>query len=268
MPRIYETAKVFSNVLMAKGGIIRLGLVEATIAHAILPGQFVVLEPLSKGSVLPRPFSVYYCGGEVISLAIQVRGKNTECYAALRSGDTVKILGPCGQPAVIDKEAELFLLVGGGCGLASLYWLAANLGERGRRVLAAGGFKSEDFVFGEKMMGDAIDNQLIIATEDGSGGFRQGTAVDLLEDILGGDDKLPEDRGKIRIFTCGPKSMMRQIAQIASGEGIPCLVFMEEIMGCGLGACKGCAIKTVNGIRHICEDGPIFLAKEVIWDEC
>jgi len=35
-------------------------------------------------------------------------------------------------------------------------------------------------------------------------------------------------------------------------------VSMEEYMACGIGACKGCAIQTKAGIKHVCTDGPVF----------
>jgi hypothetical protein len=38
-------------------------------------------------------------------------------------------------------------------------------------------------------------------------------------------------------------------------------------MACGAGACLGCTIKTINGNRRCCADGPIFAAEEIIFDE-
>ena len=40
-------------------------------------------------------------------------------------------------------------------------------------------------------------------------------------------------------------------------------------MGCGVGACLVCACKTKEAdgehYRHVCKDGPVFDAKEVVW---
>jgi len=47
-------------------------------------------------------------------------------------------------------------------------------------------------------------------------------------------------------------------------KNIPCQVSMEEKMGCGVGVCLGCVIKTVNGLRRVCKDGPVFDIKEVV----
>jgi dihydroorotate dehydrogenase electron transfer subunit len=35
-------------------------------------------------------------------------------------------------------------------------------------------------------------------------------------------------------------------------------VSLEEYMGCGIGACKSCAVFTKDGVKHVCTDGPIF----------
>ena len=40
----------------------------------------------------------------------------------------------------------------------------------------------------------------------------------------------------------------------------------EERMGCGFGACMGCSIKTKNGNKRICKDGPVLDSEEIIWE--
>ena len=40
---------------------------------------------------------------------------------------------------------------------------------------------------------------------------------------------------------------------------------LEEYMGCGIGACKSCAVFTKNGVKHVCTDGPIFRGDELCW---
>ena len=39
----------------------------------------------------------------------------------------------------------------------------------------------------------------------------------------------------------------------------------EERMGCGFGACMGCTIKTKNGNRRVCKEGPVFRKEDIIW---
>jgi len=38
-------------------------------------------------------------------------------------------------------------------------------------------------------------------------------------------------------------------------------------MGCGLGVCYGCTVKTKSGLRQVCKDGPIFDLDDILWDE-
>jgi dihydroorotate dehydrogenase electron transfer subunit len=33
---------------------------------------------------------------------------------------------------------------------------------------------------------------------------------------------------------------------------------LEARMGCGFGACMGCAIQTKHGVARVCKNGPIF----------
>jgi dihydroorotate dehydrogenase electron transfer subunit len=99
-----------------------------------------------------------------------------------------------------------------------------------------------------------------------------------------------------QIFTCGPKPMLRKIAEIASKVSIDGQVSLEEHMGCGIGACLGCVCKIKTNLsaclpergrsqsgnaqaeeknnnkeeydyKRVCVDGPVFKASEVIWDD-
>ena len=38
-------------------------------------------------------------------------------------------------------------------------------------------------------------------------------------------------------------------------------------MACGIGACLGCAIRTANGYKLVCKDGPVFDAQEIDWEK-
>ena len=49
--------------------------------------------------------------------------------------------------------------------------------------------------------------------------------------------------------------------------GKPVFISMEMRMACGLGVCYGCTIRTKNGLKQVCKDGPVFDLNEIIWDE-
>jgi dihydroorotate dehydrogenase electron transfer subunit len=46
----------------------------------------------------------------------------------------------------------------------------------------------------------------------------------------------------------------------ASKMQIPCFVSVEQIMACGVGACMGCVVKTIDppGYKRACKEGPGF----------
>ncbi|MFH1655267.1 MAG: diguanylate cyclase, partial [Candidatus Omnitrophota bacterium] len=64
---------------------------------------------------------------------------------------------------------------------------------------------------------------------------------------------------------CGPKPMLEEIANISKKYKIPAQVSLEEHMACGIGACFGCVVRTKNGYKRVCKDGPVFQTKELIF---
>ena len=72
------------------------------------------------------------------------------------------------------------------------------------------------------------------------------------------------------IYACGPMVMLKALAEIAKEFGIRCQVSLEERMGCGVGACLVCACKTRDkqgqeNYSHVCKNGPVFEAEEVVF---
>ena len=58
--------------------------------------------------------------------------------------------------------------------------------------------------------------------------------------------------------------MMEKIVEIAEKNNVQCEVSMEERMACGVKACVGCSIKTAEGMKKVCHDGPVFNSKIII----
>ena len=98
----------------------------------------------------------------------------------------------------------------------------------------------------------------ILCTDDGSTGTR-GTVVD-------GLSTLPDDPNH-EYYGCGPNPMMKAVSEFAQKRGVRCWVSMEQIMGCAVGACMGCAIETrkPNRFARVCTEGPVFDADNIIW---
>jgi dihydroorotate dehydrogenase electron transfer subunit len=65
--------------------------------------------------------------------------------------------------------------------------------------------------------------------------------------------------------------MMRAVARLADQHRRTCDVSLEQVMGCGLGGCYSCVVLTHAAGRaphyvRSCLDGPVFDARQVVWD--
>jgi len=124
--------------------------------------------------------------------------------------------------------------------------------------------------------------KLHISTEDGSLGYK-GLVTELLKKNLSTLYSLPRAseasfRGLLvpnrvysgsglstSIYACGPKGMLEEVAFLSKKYKIPCQVSFEQFMGCGIGICNACVIKTKHGYKKVCKDGPVFDAEEIDW---
>ena len=254
--RAYDAAdcKVLKKAEIAPG-IFDLVVLFPQAAQIARPGQFAQF--LVPGKTLRRPISI--CGIDreagTLRFVFQVRGEGTRELSRILPEETVNLLAPLGKGFEPGGTFHRAVLVGGGIGVPPLLAAAEQLGESA--VLAAG-FRSADGVILVKDF-EALGCRTLVATDDGSAGHH-GPVTELLRD-------LPFDAA----FACGPKPMLRAVAGIARERGVPCWVSMEERMACGIGACLGCAIKLrgENGAYygHVCKDGPVFDAGQIVWGE-
>jgi len=240
-----------------------LGLRAPRISSQVVPGQFVMLGPLSPDSTDPflnRPLSVHRVSEDGILYVLLARvGRGTALIATLDRGDTLGVLGPLGRGFSVPDETETVIAVGGGMGVAPLCFLAEKQASAGMRVrLLYGAAKADQLVPVGEIAEEGVEVSL--ATEDGSHGIR-GTAVDLLQSEF-------EDRGqggdKCYLAACGPWAMLQAVADMTSGLDIPSEVSLENRMACGVGACLGCKVHFSTGSSgRVCRDGPVFDTKEV-----
>ncbi len=125
------------------------------------------------------------------------------------------------------------------------------------------GAKTRDRVLAEKEFKNLTD-QVLVATDDGSQG-KKGFISDILVDVL--DNTLSTAHYPLStIYACGPQPMLKAVADIAFQKKIDCQVSMEQHMACGIGTCLGCVIQTKNGYKKVCDDGPVFDARNLIFD--
>lgn len=222
----------------------------------IEPGQFVMINPLNDSSQTPRPFSVAYINRNYnsISILFKVVGTNTKSFSKLKKDDFVEISGPHGKPIPISETKKNYILVGGGIGTAALLLLARELI---RPVTALLGGKSRSHILDDglfKWYGCTVK----VAIEEEEDVF----VTDLLE------KELKIDGGKSAVVACGPKLMLKRVAELCQEYGNECQVILEEFMACGVGSCKSCKIfgKDSNE-KHVCTDGPAFDANWVDWEK-
>jgi dihydroorotate dehydrogenase electron transfer subunit len=261
-----KEVKIESNKKCAKDTYI-LSL-ESGVLGEIFPGQFVCLQPLSENSAMARPFSIFDIESHVFPrILYKVTGENTRLMSLLKPGQKIKIWGPLGQekPPFHYGNYDQVWFVGGGIGLAPLNYMASRFKHGGS--LFSGkifwGFKTNLEIPCVEWEFDPLSpNENYFVTEDGSSPHC-GLVTDLLNEKL-----LENCFQEILVITCGPKPMMKQVAELCAACKTDCYVILETIMACGIGVCLGCSIKMKSGeMKRVCHDGPVFPAKEVIWDE-
>jgi dihydroorotate dehydrogenase electron transfer subunit len=225
------------------------------IAREARPGQFVMVR-CGPETTLPRPFSVHQADGDRIALFYAVRegGRGTEWLSQQKSGASASIFGPLGNGFVLPHNTQNLLLVAGGTGIAPLYFLARHAAENNYKVtLLYGTVDKNRYPIKSEI-------QEVAVTEDGSVG-KKGLVTDLLPRFTEQSD---------HIFACGPMPMYQDMFKRRKElklEGKSVQISLEVRMGCGVGVCYGCTVKTKGGLKQVCKDGPIFELGEILWDE-
>jgi dihydroorotate dehydrogenase electron transfer subunit len=253
-------APVVANVEVLPD-IYLMRLEAPTIAVEARPGQFVMVD-CGGDTWLPRPFSIHRVDGGRLALLFSVVGKGTKRLSQMKKGDTFNIFGPLGNGFTLNLESKNVLLVAGGLGIAPLYFLAEAAAGAGKKVTFITGARSRESLlpvslpqhYYEKGLPPAGVN-VVCATEDGSEGFK-GLATQLVPHYLKGADQ---------VFACGPAAMYQSLAAIPELKGKDVQLSLETMMGCGVGVCYGCTIKTKKGLKQVCKDGPVFQMEEVIF---
>ena len=224
-------------------------------AESAQPGQFIHVL-CGDGVLLRRPISICDCGKGWLRFIFAVRGEGTNLLSHKKEGDMLDILGPLGMGFDVSKKGEgTAILIGGGIGIYPLINLAKALGNDTEAIL---GFRNKDLIVLEDEF-NKICNETHIATDDGSYGFHGLVTDVLLEQI--------KAKNVTSIYACGPMPMMKEIKKIALENNIHCQLSLEERMGCGIGACAVCVCKIKGEYSKVCQNGPVYNAKEVDFDD-
>jgi len=259
-------ARVLSNeqVLRYPGAVYFLMQIEAdAIAGEGRPGQFLMLK-CDNNCLLRRPLSIHgvSLGGQVRLLyrvvtdaAGGAEGRGTGWLSQLREGDSVDVIGPLGNGFSVAAKSGKLLLVAGGIGIAPLSFLAEKSVTEGREVVLLMGARSAAGMLTQNMLPSGVT--CVFTTDDGSAG-KKGPVTEILPEYMEWADQ---------VFACGPRAMLERMASLPAAGSASVQVSLEVRMGCGSGACYGCSIKTLNGMRRVCREGPVFDIKDIIWQE-
>lgn len=263
-----EQVRVLWN-RMECSGYFRMGLTCHPEYVRSKPGQFVMVRVTDLMTpLLRRPFSIHRLirseGGvlEGIEILYKVVGMGTERLSRCVPGDGLNLLGPLGRGFALPEKPGRIFIVAGGIGVAPMTFLTETLREKGfdisKCMVFIGSRSREDLLCMDDFFTMGVET-LHITTDDGTAGEKDVVTGPLERAIR---DRLPD-----LIYACGPIPMLRATGHIAGKYGIPCQISIETMMGCGMGACLGCAVPAADApdqYLHACIDGPVFNASEIL----
>jgi len=227
--------------------------------NSYIPGQFAMLS--IPNVFLRRPFSVAQFSDGICEIIFKIVGTGTRALSSMKSGETISILGPCGNGFNISNiehdGKDIAVCVAGGYGIAPIYGLSEILCNSGVEVHVFYGAVSKfDLLLLDKLK--AVGAGLNVATEDGSIGFK-GLVTELLNKEL-------SSTSPSNVFACGPDGLLKALGEIDALRSVNVQVSLESHMACGMGVCLGCARRMKDGsFAHICKDGPVFDLNDVLF---
>ena len=257
---IYSMAdfQVIDNIAVsADAALLRLSPADPSVRLSetdIRPGQFVQVKTPCNATFLRRPISICNVSEANNELWLLVRNAGAGSHAIMQTtaGGTLNLIAPLGSGFSIEKAGNRPLLTGGGVGVAPLLYLGKKLKAQGIDPVILLGARTKDLL----LLTEAFANigDLRISTDDGSCG-EKGVVT----------SNTAFNESYTSIYCCGPMPMMKSVAKIAYAKEIFCEVSLENVMGCGIGACLCCVEKTVKGNVCVCKEGPVFNINQLLW---
>lgn len=243
-------------------------------------------DTMGRGIILRRPYSFCEVTAKDDKTTVEILycavGPASLRMTTLKPADKINVIGPLGNGFSIPQGKTAAVLVIGGMGAPPIQHLAAVLSQKHPDIyplVFAGAKTKTELPFDGRV--DEVSKEIgfpisafakfgvesQIATEDGSAGFA-GPVTACLNAWLDENDVTAE---KAIIYACGPEAMLAEVARIAETKKIDCQVSMERRMACGIGVCQSCAVECKTGAggkteyKLCCKDGPVFDAKEVVF---
>ena len=241
-------------------GVFYMKVEAAEIARNRKAGQFVIVQVEKEfGERIPLTIADANADEGWIALVFQAVGATTYKLSLMEAGQSLPtIVGPLGNPSVIEKKDGPVVVVGGGFGVAPCYPIVQAHKAIGNKVIMVIAARTKDLlIYVDEMK--AIADEVIIMTDDGSAG-RQGVSTVPLKEMC--ESQTPP----AEVIAIGPPIMMKFCALTTQPFNVPTTVSLNTIMIDGTGMCGGCRVSVGGKTKFVCVDGPEFDAHTVDWD--
>ncbi len=256
--------EIVTNIECGRG-LKRMRLHALNAPFECAPGQFVMFDLPESGFYFRRPFSVLLTEApDCFDLYYKVVGSGTRIMADMTPGMHISCLGPLGKGFEPPTHPATALYIGGGIGIAPVYFLAHRDFKKGHTpgFCFYGVRSQEEIGLADDLATVFGDEHLFLATDDGSTGFH-GNVVQrlaLCDDIVNAAQEA---------YVCGPTRMMEAVCAhlYAVNPALRIQVSLEEHMPCGTGACTGCVVARPHPLlpAKVCIEGPVFEADSILW---
>ena len=257
--------KILEKKLLAEN-IYAMRIEAPRVAHAALPGQFIIVRADATGERVPLTIADFDPNEGSVTIVIQTLGVSTHKICALEAGEYLSdFAGPLGRPSefvhepIEELQKRRFVFIGGGVGTAPVYPQVKWLHEHGVAVDVIIGAKNRDMLIYTEEMARVCDT-LHITTDDGSAGSK-GLVTAKLEELITAGNHYDE------CVAIGPMIMMKFVALTTLKYALKTTVSLNALMVDGTGMCGACRVTVDGKTRFTCVEGPEFDAHKVDFDE-
>ncbi len=230
------------------------------------PGQFVMVRPQSFGLEMPwaRPLGICRVTDQNLVCFFQISGRGTARMATLAPGDKISVWGPLGNSFAVEPDIPT-MIIAGGVGIAPFIGYAYMHPKPWNL----------NMLFGHKALEgcypvDSLNERIQVDC------MREEKPGDLEKFINAIRERMAEHAAhKGLVLACGPMPFLRTVKQFAAEFNVRTQLSLEGRMGCGVGACLGCVVKTTEKWPvpaqkewpvQVCNHGPIFWSDQVNLD--
>lgn len=253
MFKILETKQLSNDVFYIK-------FEAADIARNRKAGQFLLIQlDENYGERIPLTIADANAEEGWVAIVFQAVGATTFKLSQKKAGDSLAVvLGPLGNPSIVEKHDAPVIIVGGGIGVAPCHPIVQAHKAIGNKVIVVIAARTKDLlIFVDEMK--KIADEVIIMTDDGSEG-RKGVATIPVQEMC--ESQTPP----AEVIAIGPPVMMKFVCKTTEPFGVPTTVSLNTIMIDGTGMCGGCRVSVGGETKFVCVDGPEFDGLKVDWD--